>query len=437
MGKKYQCIKCSKSVYNNQNAILCIKCLRWIHLKCSSVDISFFQSDADWICDTCLFNELPFLSEDHVDILTFDDNDDVNHITVNASPRKLKLDRKVFTIAHLNVRSIRGKLDHLKDLLFNNPFDILGLSETWLDQSILDPELHLCGYNLERKDRNSLGGGVACYINSNLIYTRKHDLELEDLEILWLEVKLKHSQLYLIAVVYRPPNSSNDFFPKVELQFEKALQYTSNVVILGDFNCNMLTENSLSLKMKNMCTYLQLNQIINEPTRITNNSKTCIDLILLPLEKNIFQFDVVSLGLSDHSLIYVDTKVKKVPVAPTIKQFRSFRNFNRDAFMEEGGHINWHDVYSVDNIDEKWNVFKSFFVKLCDKHAPYISVRQRHKRSPWLTDEYLSLSRERDYLKERFDGKHGVEDKDDISIWKRYQVVRNKVNNWNKKLKKD
>lgn len=439
MGKKYPCISCLKSVYNNQNAVLCHLCKKWIHLKCSSLDNNFFKSDADWICDICLFKELPFNSDDFEETCNFQINDNPNNIHLDKIPtsRILELNRKSFTVAHLNIRSIRGKFDHVKDMLYNNPFDILGLSETWIDDSIQDSELYIGGYNVERNDRNTSGGGVACYINSNLIYNRRKDLEQEDLEILWFEVRLKHSQLYLIAIVYRPPNSSTDFFSKAELQLEKALHFNSNIIVLGDFNCNMLTINPLSSKLKNMCTYLQLKQIISEPTRITNTSRTCIDLILLPLEKNNFNHDVVSMGLSDHSLIFVDVKTQKVHTTPTIKRFRSFRNFDREKFLDEGGLLNWNDIYDTTNIDSKWSIFVNLFVKLCDKHAPIVSVRQRQNPSPWITDDYISLSRERDYLKERFDGKHGNKDKNDMSIWKRFQVARNKLNNWNKKLKKD
>ncbi len=46
-------------------------------------------------------------------------------------------------IAHLNVRSITNKIDSLRLLLLNNPFDVLTISETWLTKNISDPELIL------------------------------------------------------------------------------------------------------------------------------------------------------------------------------------------------------------------------------------------------------------------------------------------------------
>ncbi|CAB4023166.1 Hypothetical predicted protein [Paramuricea clavata] len=46
-------------------------------------------------------------------------------------------------IAHLNVRSITNKIDSLRLLLLNNPFDVLTISETWLTKNISDPELNI------------------------------------------------------------------------------------------------------------------------------------------------------------------------------------------------------------------------------------------------------------------------------------------------------
>jgi hypothetical protein len=50
-------------------------------------------------------------------------------------------------IAHLNIRSIVGKMDSLRMLLKDNPLDILTISETWLKPTISDNEVSLLGYS--------------------------------------------------------------------------------------------------------------------------------------------------------------------------------------------------------------------------------------------------------------------------------------------------
>lgn len=69
----------------------------------------------------------------------------------------------VLDIIHLNIRSIRHKLDSLNTFLHD--FDIACFTETHQNDSILDEELELDSFNsIYRKDRNSFGGGVMIYL---------------------------------------------------------------------------------------------------------------------------------------------------------------------------------------------------------------------------------------------------------------------------------
>ena len=71
-------------------------------------------------------------------------------------------------IAHLNVNSLRHKLDHVSKLLYDNRIDALGVSETKLSEDMDDSELGISNYQFFRKDRNEFGGGVAFYVSTRL-----------------------------------------------------------------------------------------------------------------------------------------------------------------------------------------------------------------------------------------------------------------------------
>ena len=84
-------------------------------------------------------------------------------------------------IIHLNIRSIRNKLDYLNT--FIHDFDIACFTETHLDNSILDDDITLDGFtSIQRKDRNSFGGGVIIYLSSAVRAFRRKDLEPNSLE---------------------------------------------------------------------------------------------------------------------------------------------------------------------------------------------------------------------------------------------------------------
>ena len=88
--------------------------------------------------------------------------------------------------------------------------------------------------------------------------------------------------------------------------------------------------------------------------------------------------------------------------------------------------------YKSSDVEEMWSLFREKFVSVCNKHAPFISVRiRRQKPSPWINEEYIRLARERDYMKMKFD-KHGAP-----ADWNEYKKIRNRVNNLNKNLKRN
>lgn len=58
-------------------------------------------------------------------------------------------------IYYQNVRGLRTKLNEVYLEILNNDFDVIILTETWLNDSISDAEIFDSRYNVFRRDRNS------------------------------------------------------------------------------------------------------------------------------------------------------------------------------------------------------------------------------------------------------------------------------------------
>ena len=367
----YPCIYCCKSVRKNQKAILCVKCSKWSHLKCGNVTDDIFLSTEDWICNKCYINELPFYIEESP-------QKHISFISEEVSSGNLDLgtpfypEEKGIKIAHLNVRSLRNKTDDIQLFLNSNPYDIFSMSETWLDNEFPSGYLHINGYNLERKDRASGGGGgVGCYIKTNILYKRRHDLEDNSLELMWIEIQIKNHKPYILGIVYRPPKSTIDEFEALECNFENVCTLTNNILITGDMNCNMLTDNILSQKVTQMCDSLQLQQLVSKPTRITPHSETLIDLFFVSQTLGSLSCGVQSIGISDHSLIYVCLKAKKVKSCPKISIMRSFRNFDSEKFLDDLSSVNWDLIFSnKESVNTMWLDFKEKFIEFVTNTRP-------------------------------------------------------------------
>ncbi len=67
---------------------------------------------------------------------------------------------KGLKIASINVNSLLKHIEEIRHLLFKFPFDIFAINEFKIDDSVMDGEISIPGFNLIRKDRNRAGGGV-------------------------------------------------------------------------------------------------------------------------------------------------------------------------------------------------------------------------------------------------------------------------------------
>ena len=88
-----------------------------------------------------------------------------------------------------------------------------------------------------------------------------------------------------------------------------------NCIFLGDFNINQLTPDKPDHKFlkNNVIEPLSLVQLIKEPTRITNNTCTLIDLILVNSPDKVKTSGCADMpGLSDHHIVYCSQFVIKV-----------------------------------------------------------------------------------------------------------------------------
>ena len=55
-------------------------------------------------------------------------------------------------------------------IAFKTKAAVIGISESKLDETVLDGEIQIPGYTIIRSDRNRHGGGVLCYIKDTICY---------------------------------------------------------------------------------------------------------------------------------------------------------------------------------------------------------------------------------------------------------------------------
>ena len=182
---------------------------------------------------------------------------------IKTNPRPYTLNHGSLSIFHSNIRSIRNKLDFVKDFFFD--FDIICFTETHLDPNVLTDSFMFEHFDSPyRKDRTNHGGGVLVYMSNNLLHKRKPELEVFCDESIWVETKARNESV-LLGVFYSPRTSDANFLNGRNRNIEKALEISTIVIVLGDLNEDLPNPNVHGLK--DVMLLNSLVNVISDPTR--------------------------------------------------------------------------------------------------------------------------------------------------------------------------
>ena len=125
---------------------------------------------------------------------------------------------------------------------------------------------------------------MCIYLRSSLNFRIREDLLNDNLECIVVEISNSRSKPFLVGTWYRPPNSPSDLFSYFETLLDKIDSENYEFHLLGDLNCNMLSllpeRNTCSSELMNILDIFDFHQLITEPTRITLDSQTLIDLCI-------------------------------------------------------------------------------------------------------------------------------------------------------------
>ena len=204
----------------------------------------------------------------------------------------------------------------------------------------------------------------------------------------------------------------------------------SEVVLTGDFNVDYSTKkNPLCRKRDEFASKHNLTQIVRKPTRVTENSSTTIDLILVNNAHRIVQCDVLCSSISDHSPVFCVLKrgIKKLP--PKVFEYRSFKSFEKDTFLRDLKNVPWSSIESVENIDDAVHMWERLFKDIADQHAPLKTKRAKANQTPWITAKLLEVRRDRDYHRRK------VQASNSSYHWQMYRNLRYYANHEDKRLK--
>lgn len=220
---------------------------------------------------------------------------------------------------HLNIQGMFSNINELKYVLRKRKPDFCLLSETHVTEESELNQLAIRGYDTYCcTSQSSHTGGVFVYINNKI---KSKIVSMHKTHFSWciaFEVRINNENI-VIAVVYLSASENKNMILNA---FEPWLEGISNectVVCCGDFNINLDADTPYSRRLGNILTDNGLRQLVNKPTRVTQETSTLIDLCVTNMNSNLIKCEVsIEDQITDHRNIEVnilgrtnDIKVKK------------------------------------------------------------------------------------------------------------------------------
>ena len=105
---------------------------------------------------------------------------------------------------------------------------------------------------LPDNDRRT-GGGLSLFIKNGVSFKECKHLNVMEtfMETLFIEVS-RNDKLYIIGLIYRIPNTSSVAFINKLNDIIEPIKNDHEVILLGDFNIDLLQNNSHSIDFQNM-----------------------------------------------------------------------------------------------------------------------------------------------------------------------------------------
>ncbi|XP_048583964.1 uncharacterized protein LOC125563139 [Nematostella vectensis] len=311
--------------------------------------------------------------------------------------------------------ALECKLNRLQDIVYSADYDLVAISETWLNSSILDTEILPNGYDIPQGQGNasvnplSLPGAVAA-----------------------VEVKLSSNKLLLVAVCYRAPDDNEFVVPFRSLTGLTGSRKYAEVLIVGDFNFPKIqwvegsgfvnSDVGIVCEFANILSDAFLYQLVEAPTRKEN----ILDLVLVSdinLVDSVFVEGNNCLP-SDNKCIYFDFRCSaKIINSPS----RSVYDFKNADFASLRGHlqtncaaIEW-DSHDVNNSLRSW---KSAFLDAVDTFVPMRNVKN-NQCAPWIDcDLAYAIKKKKTFWKNK------VRKSKDPAVFEKFRRMRQRIKNW-------
>ena len=316
-----------------------------------------------------------------------------------------------------------NKKDTVLHELEVNQIDVCCMQETEIEKNYPTDILASQQYELEC-EKSTDKRRVGIYINRQLQYERREDLEEIDKHVIIIDLLLL-SKVRIISLYrsFRPPNgiSPSSFFESQLNIIEK--NCIANTIVLGDFNLdfkmqfrNDYTHKHLFNSLNAITERLHFIQLVDFPTwsrYIKNNHKDSIlDHVYTNNLSLVNNCTSITPNFGDHLLIILELTLVRQPVKNITR--RNWRNYNKQLLLNEL--LNAPFEINCTSVQQYWNMFENTLINVVDKIIPIVTLSPAKMKKNEIPPSIRTKINQRNRLIKRNKVQHTCAIKDKIKV---------------------
>ena len=279
------------------------------------------------------------------------------------------IEKNKFNFLHLNINSVNGpeKKLGLDSILSLNLIDLIFIQESKLGDDTPNSTFEYPNYNILRRDRLKGGGGILIIIKN--CYKISSEMCDENYETISFTLEINKLNYHFISS-YNP--HFEDRLEHLEHLSSLLLKLRSDVrlVLVGDFNQDLL-----SWRGDDFISFINdfnLSNLVEKPTHNQQNSLSMIDLLCVNNDDMCGRVDILDCPFSNHFLLHCNLNLKNTNVKPKFITTRVLneKNLNEIYSLLYDEIHKFNVIESLDDIDEKFDVFENILMNSVDLVAP-------------------------------------------------------------------
>ncbi len=338
-----------------------------------------------------------------------------NDISKNPGPQ-----HDNFNILFSNINSISAdagaRFADLRLRLKTEDIHIAAVCETGSYNNV--EKWNIDGYHKLSQDLyNSNGRGMMLFVKESVVFKPRHDLEDDIYENIWLEIFVSHRKI-IFGSLYRSPSQSaverDKYFKSLDDNLNKIDLIKETVIFGGDFNSRsqMWWQNDINTpegnKLYDLSVKHSLTQCVRDPTRITSNSRSCLDL-LFTNSPGIFNGVSVSSPISgsDHRSLTGHLLMPTTTESPSfVRRQWKYDQADIDGLNNSINTYNWENIFSIADPHEMARVFTNVLYDMFVSYIPHHDKVVKTKDKPWFNERIKHEINLRDKYHKKFSRKN-------------------------------